>query len=77
MRNVSFRLDERLVEELDAIADDNGISRNAVLEVALYESVEKWDKDGGMPKDGILKVLRDKKNRTREGLLKAIKSRSQ
>lgn len=70
-RQVSVRLTVDLIENLDKLADDEGVSRNAILEVAAYESLSRWEDEGGVPREAVLRVMRDKKQRTRAGLLRS------
>jgi metal-responsive CopG/Arc/MetJ family transcriptional regulator len=70
-RQVSVRLTVDLIRDLDRLADEHGVSRNAILEVACYESLERWGDNGHVPRELILRVMRDKKNRTRQGLMRS------
>lgn len=70
VRNVSVRLTNKLIDALDTLADEHGVSRNAVLELACYESLERWETEG-VSRDGMMSVLREKKQRTREGLMRS------
>ena len=71
-RQVSVRLTVDLIEELDRLADEQGVSRNAILEVACYESLDRWQEEGtGVPIETIRRVMREKKQRTRAGLMRS------